>query len=124
MIKHNSDFPYEREFREYLKRNRIRETMFLTEAEAECLAAPADRKKNTHTQSSEKEIIFALGFICTLVVLSVFQLYRSVEVTPANPKIANLRELSASNTEKIIKRSSRKENEAIQKKYLFQKIKQ
>jgi hypothetical protein len=37
-----------------------------------------------------------LGVIATLIVLSVFQLYRSLEVTRPNPEISKSRELSTS----------------------------
>lgn len=69
--------------------------MFLIEAE--CLAPPADSTTNTD-ESSAKEIIFGLGMIVTLILLSVFLLYRSLGVTPVEPEITQLRELSESNT--------------------------
>ncbi len=72
--------------------------MFLIEAE--CFTPPAD--KTTNTESKAKGIILVLGMIVTLIVLSVFQLYRSLEVTPANPEIAKSRELSALDTEATV----------------------
>lgn len=45
------------------------------------------------TQSSQIGISFAFGMIAILTVLSIFQLDRSLEVTPAHPEITQSTEL-------------------------------
>ncbi|MGK7937704.1 MAG: hypothetical protein AB4206_18215 [Xenococcaceae cyanobacterium] len=57
-------------------------------------------EETTPTKSSEKKIMFALGIIATLTVLSVFQLYRSLEVIQPNPEVTKSRGSSISDTEK------------------------
>ncbi|MDJ0570080.1 MAG: hypothetical protein QNJ53_13695 [Pleurocapsa sp. MO_192.B19] len=93
MKNYHSDFSSKPKFTRYYGFNDFPEAMFLIEAE--CFDdTPVEPK--THTESSKKGIIFALGviatlgFICTIVVLSVFQLYRFLEITPASPKITKL----------------------------------
>ena len=85
MKNHNSDFLTELKFTEYCQLNSIPETMFLIEAE--CLTSPADTA--TDTEPSAKGIIFGLGMIATLILLSIFQLYRSLEITPAKLEITH-----------------------------------
>ena len=72
--------------------------MFLIEAE--CFTPPAE--KTTQTESNAKGILLALAMSVTLIVLSVFQLYRSLEVTPANSENTPSRELSALDTESTV----------------------
>ena len=45
------------------------------------------------TPSSQSGISFAFGMIAILSVLSIFQLYHSLEVTPAHPEIIQSTEL-------------------------------
>ncbi len=65
--------------------------------EAECFDTLADT--TSKTEPNAKGIIFGLGMTATLILLSLVQLYRSLEVTPANPEITQSRESSASNIE-------------------------
>ena len=39
------------------------------------------------TQTSGKGVIFAFGMIAALTVVSLFQLHRSIQVTPVDPEI-------------------------------------
>ena len=99
MTNHNSDFLPELKFTEYYQLKSVPAMMFLIEAE--CCDTPADKASNI--ESSAKGIIFALGMTAILILLSVFQLYRSLEVTPANPEMISSRDLSASNTEATVR---------------------
>ena len=60
--------------------------------EAECFDKSVDTMKET--KSSARGIIFGLGMIITLVVLSVFQLYLALEVIKPHPEITKSKELS------------------------------
>ncbi len=95
MKNNHINFSSEPEFTKYYGLSDFPEAMFLIEAE--CFASPADT--TTNTESSTKGIIFGLGMVVTLIVLSVLQLYRSIELTPANPEITKSRKLSTSNRE-------------------------
>ncbi len=95
MKNNHSNCSSEPKFTKYYGLSDFPEAMFLIEAE--CFTSPADTTNNT--ESSTKGIILGLGMIVTLIVLSVFQLYRSLELTPANPEITKSRELSTSNRE-------------------------
>ena len=48
------------------------------------LTSLVDENDETDTKTSETEIIFALGFIITLVMSSFFLLYLCLKATPAN----------------------------------------
>ncbi len=98
MKNHPSDLSSSPKFTRYYGLSDFPEAMFLIEAE--CFTPPAE--KTTNTESNAKGIILALGMIVTLIVLSVFQLYRSLEVTPANSEITQSRELSALDTEATV----------------------
>ena len=85
MTNNNSDFLPELKFTEYYQLHSVPEMMFLIEAE--CFDTPADTA--TNIESSAKGIIIGLGITATLILSSVFQLHRSLDITPANPKITN-----------------------------------
>lgn len=91
MKNYHSDFSLSPKFTRYYGLNDFPEAMFLIEAES--FEPPADI--TTNTEPSTKGIMFALGMTVSLIILSVFQLYRSLEVTPAKPEIPKSRELSA-----------------------------
>lgn len=65
---------------EYERLERISTTMLVSSV----LISPAEASEDTDTKASETEIIFALGFIVTLVISSFFLLYRCLDSTPAN----------------------------------------
>lgn len=98
MIDRKSNFFSQLEFTEYHRLNSVPETMSLIEAE--CFDIPAD--ETTSTRTSEKGIIFALGFTATLVVLSGVQLHRSVEAPPANWEISKSQKLSTFDPKKYL----------------------
>ena len=95
MKNNHSDFSSEPKFTRYYQLNSVPEAMSLIEAE--CFDTPADT--TTKTESNAKGIIFGLGMTATLILLSMVQLYRSLEVTPANLEFTQSRESSASNIE-------------------------
>lgn len=75
---------------------------------SEFLISSADESDNTKT--SETEIIFALGFIATLVMSSFFLLYRCLETTPDNLN-TNKSKLSTAYIEDTTNRDWGKKNE-------------
>lgn len=84
MKKHNLNSSAKSKFyTEYYQLNSMPETMFLIEAE--CLDKIADTTNNP--KSPVKGVMCALGIITTLIVVSTWQLYRSVETTPVTPQI-------------------------------------
>ncbi|VEP15746.1 hypothetical protein H1P_3660005 [Hyella patelloides LEGE 07179] len=96
MMDDKSNFFSELEFTGYYRLNSVPETMALIEAE--CFHTLADTN-NSHADA--KGIIFALGFISTIIVLSGVQLHRSLKVTPINSKITKPQTLSTFDTKKI-----------------------
>ena len=108
MTNHNSDFLPELKFTEYYQLKSVPEMMFLIEAE--CCDTPADTASNI--ESNAQGIMFALGITATLILLSVFQMDRPLEFTPANPEMISSRDLLTSNTEATV-RSKIKFNSSI-----------
>ena len=78
------DFPDRlKSTKKYYRFEEFPEAIFLIEAENfDPLAHTTNQK-----ESEPKGIVFALGTIVTLIVLSVFQLYRALEATPSSPEI-------------------------------------
>ena len=98
MKNYYSDFSSQPKFTRYYGLNNFPEAHFLIEAE--CFESSVDTINKT--KSSAKGILFALGAIITLVVLSVFQLYIALEVVQSSPKITKSRESSNLDTEKSV----------------------
>ncbi len=110
MTKKDSDLlPQPTSTRYYILNGVPENTLIIKE---ECFDRTA--KETTPTKSSEKKIMFALGIIATLIVLSVFQLYRSLEVIQPNPEVTKSRGSSISNTEKSSTAIPRKEFNSLE----------
>ena len=92
----------ERKFFQYYQLNSIPETMLLSEIEDSVTSAKATAKP----KNSERNVIFGLGIISILLLISGLQLQRSVNRIPATTKtIQTNRELDASSNTKTILRS-------------------
>ena len=94
MKNNNSNIFSELEFSHHYQLNSSSETV-----------SPIDKKDvssqattATHTHTSEKSIIAALGFIATLLLFSGMQLYRSLNLNPASDKIRGSNLTFISNT--------------------------
>ncbi|MDJ0592005.1 MAG: hypothetical protein QNJ72_18780 [Pleurocapsa sp. MO_226.B13] len=110
-MKRDSNFPSQPERTEFSQPNYVPNTRFLIESEA--WDAILSNNNKTRSHSSEKGIIFGLGFIAVLIILSVVQLYRSLELTPANSENANLGQLSILNTDRATTKSSSRNHEIL-----------
>lgn len=76
---HHSNFSSKPKLIKFYRLDEFPEAIFLVEAES------VDRSvdKTKKTEASLRRIIFPLGMIAISIVLSVFQLYRALEVTPS-----------------------------------------
>ncbi|MBE9043190.1 hypothetical protein IQ255_01990 [Pleurocapsales cyanobacterium LEGE 10410] len=77
-MNNESDFFAELKFAQYYQLNSIPETILLMEAEHSMTSA----KTTVESKASERAVIFGLGMISTLLLLSGIQLQRSVNIIP------------------------------------------
>ena len=99
----------------YSQLNSNPETMLLTEKTHSNLIA----NRENYTSVSEKEIMVALGFIISLLLLSGWQLYRSFNISPAKASTSQI-EVEFNSGEALVEKLAKQErNEQIIK---FQSI--
>ncbi len=97
MSDNQSNFSLKSEFTEYYQLSSVSQTTQPTEAE--CFNTPAD--KTINTKISDKGIMFALGFITLLLLLSGVQLHRALKVTSTKSEISKLQKIFTLDTKQL-----------------------